>query len=158
MPVSARAQAAMNLAETDEIWLPLLVIECDDLDAPLRIVSNTEDIVSNGETYTAYPFEMDLPPQDDEVTISTRIQIDNVDLDIMKTLRAVTGRPKLTLSIVLARTPDILERGPMEFDLETIDYDAATIEGSLVFDSILEEPSGAYSFTPQYFPALFGQQ
>lgn len=155
MAISARAREAMNLTETDEVFLPLLVIESDDLDAPLRVVSNTVNITSNGEEYTAFPFDIDLPPQDDEVTLSTRIRIDNTDLEIMKALRAITDRPKITMSIVLATTPDDLERGPMEFDLESIDYDAAQIEGSLIFDSVLEEPSGAYSFTPQYFPALF---
>lgn len=155
MPISARARAAWNQTETDEIWLPLLVIESDDLDGPLRVVSNTVDITSNGEVYTAYPFEIDLPQQDDEITIGCRIRIDNTDLEIMRTLRAITGQPRLTFSIVLAATPDDLERGPMEFVLDSIDYDAATIEGTLVFDNVLDEPSGAYSYSPQYFPALF---
>lgn len=158
MTISAVARRAMYLPETAEVFLPLLKIESDELADPLYFVSNDVDITSSGQAYQSYPFNITLPPQDEETTTGTKIRIDNTDLAIMSAIRSISGKPQITLSIVLASSPDVLERGPMQFDLESVDYDAASIDGNLLFDSILDEPSPAFAFTPQYFPALFGGQ
>jgi hypothetical protein len=154
--LSAAAKEALYLPSTDAVFLPLLTITSADIDAPLYLVSNTVDIVSNGNTFTAYPFAIDLPPQDDEVTIGTQISIDNIDRQIMTTLRQITDVPQISLSIVLASSPDTLERGPLPFDLASVDYDAMSITGSLTFDAIFDEPSPAYAITPADFPGMFG--
>jgi Domain of unknown function (DUF1833) len=154
--LSDAAKEALYLPSTDQVFLPLLTITTADLDGPLYLVSNTDDIISNGNTFTAYEFSIDLPVQDDEVTIGTQIVIDNIDRQIMQTLRQITDVPLISLSIVLAATPDTLERGPLPFELSSVDYDALSITGTLVFDSIFDEPSPAYAYTPALFPALFG--
>jgi len=46
--ISSTAQAAINAQETDEIFLILLTISHDDLAEPIRVVSNNENITSNG--------------------------------------------------------------------------------------------------------------
>ena len=60
--VSATLEAAVYEQETNEIFHILLEIAHTDMSATLRFVNNTEDVVSNGDTYTAFPFLIDFPP------------------------------------------------------------------------------------------------
>lgn len=61
----------------------------------------------------------------------------------------------VTLSLVMASTPDTIEAGPFTFNLREVEYDAEFVSGNLLFEDILNEPFPADSFTPARFPGLF---
>lgn len=154
MTVSDEFREAAFAQETDAAPLFLLQIDDDSLSEPIRVVNNQTDIVSNGETYVGLAFEIGLPSETDDQSRVT-IRIDNVDRVIVDSLRAVTGRPVFTLSVVLADTPDLVEAGPYEMTLSEADYDAGQVTGVLVFDDILAEPFPGDSFIPSTHAGMF---
>lgn len=154
--VSATFEAAVYAQETSEVFHILLAISHTDMSATLRFVSNSEDVTSDGDTYTAFPFKIDFPPADGEDQLpSVQLVIDNIDRSIIEELRSIDSAPTVAVSVVLASDPDTVECGPLSFTLKTIDYDAKLITAELGFEDILNEPFPAGTFTPTDFGGLF---
>ncbi|NDC57532.1 MAG: DUF1833 domain-containing protein, partial [Alphaproteobacteria bacterium] len=76
--LSATAVASLTAETTDEVWLPLVTISHADLSSPIRVVANNENITSRGNTFIGYPFEIELPSQNDQSPGEARLRIDNV--------------------------------------------------------------------------------
>lgn len=141
--------------ETDEVWLPLIKIEHESLDETIRVVANTEDIVSNGETYIAYPFELTLPDETQDTVGQCKLRIDNVDRRIVEAVRTCTGVPKMTISIILADSPDTVEFGPLDMNLTVVEYDSLVVDATITYDDILNQAFPTDKFIPSKFPGLF---
>lgn len=144
----------MNAQETGEVWLVLLTITHTDLPAPLRFVNNNEDITSNGNVYTAFPFEIFLPDQDPDQPPRASLRIDNVDRQIVAALRTLTSAPTIQFDIILASAPNTIEATFPGMKLVGASYTAATIEGEIAPESLFTEPM-TYTMTPSRFPGLF---
>jgi len=153
--VSAVAQQAVFAQETGEVFLILLEILHADLPAPIRVVNNSVSIVSGGDTYLPFPFEIDLPSDTDDVITTARLTISNVDRQIVSAVRSITTSPIATITIVLASSPDTVEVGPYEFTLSDVTYDADKVTGTLTFDDALDLRIPADRFRPSLFPGLF---
>lgn len=172
MTVSDTFKAAMYQQQTDEVLLALIVIAHDDLASPIRVCSNVEDITQggivyddegvvttdagtvtdgSGDTYTAFPFEVELPDPEGLAILS----ICNVDRQIVEAIRTIDSPPTVTLSLVLADSPDVVEAGPFEFELTDVTYDALIVSGTLSFDHFLDEIWPGDRFTPGQFAGLF---
>lgn len=142
--------------QTGEAPIVLVTIEHDDLDAPIRVTNYDVDVVSDSETFVAYPFELALPTEPEEGAPRATITIDNVHRDIVEAIRNASGAaPKVTLAVVLASSPDEIEASFPGFDLKNVSYDALTIEGELTLDSLAGERYPAGRFRPGAFPGLF---
>lgn len=65
---------------TGQVFLVLIkmVIQFSGGPATVRVVNNTEDIVSNGQTFTAYPYEILLPEESEGKVTGARLRLDNV--------------------------------------------------------------------------------
>jgi lambda family phage minor tail protein L len=59
LPLSSAAIIEKNKLESDGVWILLLEITLVD-GTILRVCRNTEDIEWNGETWVAFPFELDI--------------------------------------------------------------------------------------------------
>jgi hypothetical protein len=151
---SAPAIAAANDEQTAEVWLALLEITHPQLTTPIRVVNNTEDVVSNGVTYLKTAFRIKLPDDSDALP-SVQIEIDNVDRAVTDAARSINSPPTVTLLVVLASTPDVYEAGPFTFTMTDVNYSAETINGTMIFEDILNEPFPGESFDPARFPGLF---
>ncbi len=149
-------EAEVYKQETGEAFLVLLTISHDDLAQPIRVVNNQENITSNGNLFVAFPFEIELPGSGGNSLPEVTLRIDNVDRQIVQAIRSISGAPTVTLEVIMASTPDVIEAGPYEFTLRNATYDALAVEGRLQFKDILNEPYPADSFTPSGFPGLFG--
>lgn len=77
---AARIEA--NKLHGDGAWLVLLEIRFESVD-PIFLCRNTEDIVWNGDTYLAFPFDLD------DVKETTDGEIPTVSLKISNVTRAV---------------------------------------------------------------------
>lgn len=153
--VSAAAAAAMAAPQTGEVFLSLLTIDHDDLDAPIRLCNNGADVTSRGDLYVAFPFQHQLPTDSDGEVPRAEIAICNVTTEITRQLDVLQSPPTVALEIVLASSPDTVEAGPWNFTLKGVDYDQLTIQASLGFENVLSEPFPAPRFTPTSFPGLF---
>ena len=140
---------------SDDDGLFLITLDYDPQQTPFRAVNNPVDIPSRGETFIAYPFKTELPDDNPDRIDGITLTIDNVDRQIVEAIRSAPGAVKVTLELVLASTPDVLEGGPYKPVLRQADYDALVVVGTLTFADILDAPFPARSMTPATAPGLF---
>lgn len=153
--VSSTLKAAVYGQETSEVFLVILEIDHDDLASPIRVVNNYENITSNGDTYTGYPFEINLPDDTEEGPGDVELRIDNVDRAIVQAVRDISGAATAELSVVLASDPDTIEVGPYSMTVREASYTSLVVTGTLTVEDILNEPYPGDLITPQNFPGMF---
>ena len=153
--LSVAAHQAVNAQETGEVFLLLLTLDHADLAAPIRVVNNMVNVTSRGEVYFAYPFEIALPDEDPESLARVTLRIDNVDREIVKSLRTIQAPLAVALEVVMASSPGVVEAGPFEMTLVAAEYDALTVTGELAFEDVLNEPFPGHSYVPSEYPGLF---
>jgi len=147
-----------NAPETTESLQALVTISHDQiLDGPLRLVQDMQDMTSNGHVYTAFPFSVVLPEEGEEGLPRVSLTIDNVSQEIMASLKALppTIAPLVTVDLVVASTPDVVEMSFPNLTLRNVSADQLQIEGELRMDEedLLAFPQD--TFTPKNFPAMF---
>jgi hypothetical protein len=148
-------RAAINASATDQVILVLLTMAHPSLASTQRFVNNWTNVVSRGETFVAFPFDVTLPDDRDDEIVRIRLVIDNVDRAITAAIRSITSPPTFSLEVVRAAAPDTVEAGPFSCTLRNVQYDALTVSGDLTFEDILDEPYPQWAFTPAHFPGLF---
>lgn len=153
--LSTTGKASIFAASTAEVWLHLLTIEHADLSAPIRLVDNTEAVVSRGETYLPFAFRPQIPAEVDGQLPKVELQIDAVDQSIVTALEALQTPPTITLEVVMAGTPDTVERGPWYFTVRALNYNALTLRSELSYEALTAEPFPYRRFTPTDCPGLF---
>jgi hypothetical protein len=130
------------------------MIDHTDLAEAIRIVNNTENITSNGYEYIGFPFELTMQTDAEDQIPSVSISIDNVDRTIVEAIRTISSPPTVYLSVILASSPNVIERGPIELTLRQAEYDAMVVSGNLEPHDILSEPFPMACFTPNTYAAL----
>ena len=153
--VSLAAMQATLAQETSKVFLVLLDVNHVDLLVPVRLVNNTSNIVSNGNTYTAFPFSARMPDDREDREPVAEISIVNVTRELIDEIRNIHSDLSVTLSVVLADSPNIIEWGPLEMEVQSISYDAEKITFSLGMQAFTKEPFPYKAFTPNKFPGLF---
>lgn len=155
---SAVFKAAANAQETGEVLVALITITHSSIiGGPLRLVQDLKDMTSNANVYTAFPFEIRLPDDTDDGPAKVLLTIDNVDRSIMVALRTMppSSPPTVTVELVLASQPNVVEISIQNMTLRSISGDAVQIEGELRMDEEDLTPFPEGSFTPSQFPGLF---
>ena len=153
--LSSNMLTAIFKQETSECLLFLVEIDHASWANPVRIVNNNVDVVSGGNTYTAYPFEITLPADDPDIPQpQTKIKVDNVDRQITALFNALSTKPTVTISLVLGSSPSTIEFGPAAFIVTDYGYDIQSVEVTLSYENVLNElvPSG--TFNPANFSGL----
>lgn len=108
-----------NAPYSDKAFLTLLTVEHTTLSTPLRIVRNNEDVTSNGNVYTAFPFEVELPNSSDDIN-GAKLMVGSIAAPYSPT--AVTGES-------ISEGNNTLANAPVVAGSVTI-YDGATQEGT----------------------------
>ena len=153
--VSSTFKQAIYASETDEAFLVLLTIDHETLENPIRVTSGSIDVVSNGETFVPFPFNLSLPDESSDAAPRARLAIDNIDRQIVLSVRSITTAPTVKMEVILASDPDVIEASFPDFKLENISYDAYTVSGDLVLEEFVTEPFPAGIFNPAEFRGLF---
>lgn len=121
----------------------------------LRLVNNTEDVISRGNTHIAFPMRINLPAEDGVNVLKSQIQFDNVSLDLIDEIRSVTTPIDTTIELVLASDPDTVEISFNEFKISNVRYDSRTINADLFLDDFLHTELTSERYTPTIYPGLF---
>lgn len=154
--VSTTALQSMLAEQTGEAWLVILKIEHSNLPSPIKVVNNNENVSRSDGTYEAFPFDVQMPDDREDQTPQARLTIGNIDRSIIEELRKMATSPTITMSVILASSPDTVEAGPFAFQLKSISYDSMTIQARMGYDEeFLQEPHPNLTFTPTTTPALF---
>lgn len=121
----------------------------------LRLVNNTEDVISRGNTHIAFPMRINLPAEDGVNVLKSQIQFDNVSLDLIDEIRSVTTPIDTTIELVLASDPDTVEISFNEFKISNVRYDSRAINADLFLDDFLHTELTSERYTPTIYPGLF---
>lgn len=133
----------------------LVTIAHPDMPEPIRVCSDAVDVFSGGNWYVHFPFELDLPRESEDAPPTVTLRVCNVDRQIVQAVRTYAGEITVTVNLVMASSPDLVEAGPFEFTMREATYDALVVEGTLAFQDVLNEPYPADSFTPSRTPGIF---
>lgn len=149
---------AMLAQETGEVFLVCVTINHPSFATPYRQVADQVPLTRSAGVFEPFAFTLSLPNEQDDSPPTTQMQIDNVDSKILQAIRTLPAgaRPDIVLEIVLAATPNVVEKGPYNFKFLSVDYDAASINGTLGFeDDILNTAIPGGTYTPTNSRGLF---
>lgn len=133
-------------------YILLLTVEHDSFASTWRYTPNGEDVVSNGNTFTAYPFTVSLPTADDGAARGT-IQISNVSQAIWDAAD-VDDPPTIKLQMVLASDPDTVQQEWSLLELRRITGSFMSVEAEFSHENYLSEPWPKQRLTPARAPWL----
>ena len=147
-----------NSQESGQVLVALIDISHSTIiGGPLRLVQDVKPMVSQGNVYTAFPFEITLPDDNENATPRVKLAIDSVDQTIMTAIRTMPPGepPTITVTLVLASQPDVIEMQMTGMVLRMVTGTSTRLEGDLLIDEedLQRFPEG--SFTPFDFPGLF---
>lgn len=131
----------------DDAVLPLLTLEHDDFDNPIRVVSRlkNESVTSNGKEFIAWPFEFDFPGDQSAAGAVFNITIDAVDPTIQQAILEVSGPIKVTLDFVLVSDPNTIEISLTNLVLTNISGDIHKITGECTMKALFTEGFGRHA-------------
>jgi len=145
--------AIIQNTASEYVELGLLTITFPD--EILRLVNNTEDVVSRGNTFTRFPFQFELPGDDGETLPKMKLTIQNFDSRIIEGIRELQSPPPMLLELVSTNDPDFVIISVDHMILKSVTYNAMVIEGAIEVNSILARAFPGDRYTPVQFPAMF---
>lgn len=127
---SPAAIEAALARETPQVFVSLLDLDHSTWIDTVRLADNDEAVVSGGKTYMPFPLKLVKPAETDDVPEAT-LTVANVDQVIGERLDAVSTPIDVTITLVLAESPDTVERSWSGFELRNVKWNALFAEGVL---------------------------
>lgn len=169
MAMSPTAVAAVLAQETSEREVCLLTITHEGWTEPIRLSTDATEFlrfaedgspmsgtVSRGLTFEYVPISPVLPDSHDEQPPSGRVSIDNVSRIVSPYLRSIdTGVARVTVEVVLASSPDIVDQVWPELDLQQSTIDPFRVEVTIGLDAASDEACPWMRFISAYFANLY---
>lgn len=165
MALSSPAKAGMFSQETEEVMICLLTITHPFLGEPFRLSSDptvriSDDplhyaTVSRGNNYLFMPFTFQRPEASQDAPGTAVLTVANIDRELVPLVRSIPESTRMTIELVLASSPDIVEAALFDLEILHTRYDAETVDLTLGYQSLASEPFPWLSFTPNHFPGLF---
>ena len=153
--LSQTAIEAVTAPETAAVFLTLLTIKVDD-EPILYLVNDKQELVSQGHTYIPCAFQALLPDQTSDGNKTCKLQIDNSDIAIYKSIKAAIGKKiSVSVGVVISTTPDVYEQGPLDFVLRNINVTVQSITGELYDSYIQDRKFTALVYSPDEFQGMF---
>jgi hypothetical protein len=153
---SAHFRSRINATAADEAPLILLEIAHPTLATPIRVVNDTQDLVSNGNLYVGVAFAIWLPDDIEGQMPRARLAIDNVGRELVEPIENSGGAQGATVRVmqVLRSQPDVIE-WEATLDMRNVEMTQAQITGELGYEDILNRPAIAMRYDPASSPGLF---
>lgn len=151
--VSSEMKAQMFGQNSDDPFLTLVTLQGQTFTA--RLVNNSVDITSRGNTFTAFPMKITLPVDDGQTARSFAIEFDNASLLLINSLRSVTGTIGVTIEMVLASMPDVVQFSFEDLIVTSVNYNASKISATIMMDNFLAVEMTSERYTPSGYPGLF---
>lgn len=152
---------AMNAQTTSQVFLVLLEITHSTLGTPVRLVNNTEDITYDGNSFTAFPFSVTLPPDAEETQYQSQITLSNASRLLVSTARLLSAsreRAKVKIMVVSDISSGVANELLMtisNLEVANVSYDVDQLTINCRIESLLNEGWPGYSFLPSTFPGIY---
>ena len=120
-----------------------------------RFCDQYVDLISRGNLFEKASFRLNLGSDNSENIPTVSLEFDSGDRQIIRELRKNDRSPDITLEVVIGETPDIVEIGPVEYQLESFDFKDSSVSMRLTVEPVLNEPIPSLKWTPTSAPGLF---
>jgi len=153
---SASFRKKINTVSADESPLELLEISHPLLLAPVRVVNDTQDLVSIGENFIALRFDITLPDDAEGQMPRAQLSMDNVGRDLVGPLEDTGGGEGATVRVmvVLRSAPDAIE-WEATLDMRNVEMANLDVSAELGYEDILNRPAIALTYRPDVAPGLY---
>lgn len=168
---SLNARLMQDAATSDEIYVLLLEITHPSLDAPIRLSTDNADRISTDPLIygtrsnwwaanpTTEPFlwviaSVLVPDDKQDAPAAGSFVLENLDNSIVKLLRSFTDIATLSMAVVLASSPDFIEREWIGLKITTSEINAGEISLSFSREEIELEQFPIGRMTRNNFPGL----
>ena len=141
--------------ESGDPLLTLITISHDDWSEPIRLVNNTEDVISNSVTFSKFSFRIGLPNDDVESLKQIQLSVDNTTLEFISLIRSVSTPFTVDVKYVLASIPDITQLEITGLKGRGTGYDMKSIQFTLIIDDIMNVALTSEEYSPSLYPGLF---
>lgn len=136
--------------------LELLEITHASFSGPAHLVNDTRDWVSNGVTYTGYPFRFTYPQDKKGEAPRSTLEIDNVGRDLMAELENLPPNAVVmaTVSLVSRSAPDTVEWS-WTVPMVNVSCDSRLITATLGVDYLMRQQAVRLRHDPNTSPGIF---
>jgi hypothetical protein len=134
----------------------LLEITHAQLAVPIRVVRDTVDLVSNGNLFVAFMFNV-MPPDENAQEVATaKLSIDNVGREMVQWLELSGGGRGAQVRImqVMRNAPDVIEYD-QTIGLQGVTMTPTTITANLGYDDTVNAPGLTQRYQPSNTPGIF---
>lgn len=169
--LSLNARLALDAEGSTEIEVALILIEHPDLAAPIRLsTDNTERLTDDPLTYgtrsnwrganpVTDPYlwvvaSAVLPGDAEDAPATAQIALENLDAEMVELVRSFTDPATISIAVVMAGTPDLIEAEWSGLQLVSADINAGEITLSISRDEVELEPFPPGRMTRLNFPGL----
>lgn len=140
---------------SDEAYFFLLEIDSPELNETLYAVNNNEPVISRGQQYEAFPFEVILPPDTGGAPAALKLLTYNSSDDFIDLIRQTTEPPTVKLELVSTSDLDTPEKVIDFMTLGAAEYDALTISFTLTSSAWYARKTLQSTYQQAEFPGLF---
>jgi len=154
---STATKKLVNATSAPELPLLLLEISHPALATPIRVVNDNQDLISNGNTYTAMAFRARLPDDMSQGGLPrAQLSIDNVGRELVQWIESSGGGKGASARMlqVVRSVPNVIE-WEVTLDLSNVHMTAMEVTGTLGFEDLLNLPGVAFTYRPDTAPGLF---
>lgn len=146
----------LNAVSAAEAPLLLLEITHPGLSEPARVVNDSEDLFSGGYQYVAVAFQAVLPDDLEEGMPHATLVVDNVGRELTEWIEASRGGAgaRMRMMQVLRSNPDVIE-WEVTLDLSNVHMTAASVQGTLSYEDLLNRPAVTLFYRPETAPGVF---
>lgn len=154
--LSPKLLAQIFAESSDDPFLALFTLTHPSWSEIIYLVNNTESVTSNGNVFEPFPVRLTLPVDDGESIRKVTIELDNVSQELIEEIRSVTDTNiDVTIELVLASDPDVVELDITGLSIKSVDYDATAIRASLYLDDFLNTEITSEKYNTTNFPGIF---
>lgn len=151
--LSNELKAQLFAQESGDPFLTLLTVVGEE--ETFYLVNNTKDVVSRGQTYSAFPMKVRLPADDGESVREFQLEFDNASLLLIRALRSVTEPLPCKIEMVLASQIDVVQMSVEDLLIRSIMYNDKQITAKIVLDNFLAVAMTSERYTPSLYPGMF---
>ncbi len=112
-------------------------------------------VTSRNQEFLFLPMEISLPSEEEAQAPRCNLTMHDVTRQLIPIIRSINKPPKITMELVLSKSPDIVEASFTGFYINDITYNSNTVTANLSMIDYEREPFPMHAFTAVYFPGLF---
>jgi hypothetical protein len=133
-----------------------LEITHPQLEGAIRVVNDTVDLISQGNTFLACEFRVKLPDDMARQLPRAEISIDNIGRELTQWLESSNGGKGAQVRVmqIMRNAPDVIEYD-ITLELFNTRQNMMEVSGELGFESMLDQPALSATQTPELQPGIF---